>query len=214
MASKRKRQGAAAINDRQEVFVREYLVHLNASKAAAAAGYTHPDRQGYRLLSNVRVQKKIEAAQAKIRTKLDITADDIARELQKCGFANMLDYMKGGEDGDPYLDFSQLTRDQAAALSEVTVEDFKDGRGEDARDVKRVKFRLVDKRAALMDLAKLLGFLKERHEHTGKDGAPIEIKSGVDLAALSPDDRTRLRALLRAAVLAPKHTNGHAAGAH
>jgi phage terminase small subunit len=38
--------------------------------------------------------------------------------------------MKVGRDGDPILDFSALTRDHAAALVEVTVEDFRDGRGE------------------------------------------------------------------------------------
>jgi phage terminase small subunit len=48
----------------------------------------------------------------------------------------MLDYMKVGPDGDAVLDFSKLTRDHGAALIEVTVEDFKDGRGEDARDVR------------------------------------------------------------------------------
>jgi hypothetical protein len=37
-----------------------------------------------------------------------------------------------------------------AALSEVTVEDFADGRGEDVRAVRRVKFKLYDKRAALV----------------------------------------------------------------
>jgi hypothetical protein len=47
--------------------------------------------------------------------------------------ANMADYMKSTPEGDPYLDFSALTRDQTAALSEVTVEDFLDRRGDDAR---------------------------------------------------------------------------------
>jgi hypothetical protein len=31
--------------------------------------------------------------------------------------------MKSTHEGDPYLDFSSLTRDQTAALAEVTVED-------------------------------------------------------------------------------------------
>jgi phage terminase small subunit len=86
----------------------------------------------------------------------------------------MLDYMRRGPDGDPYLDFSTLSRDQAAALTEVTVEDFKDGRGEDARDVRRVKFKLADKRAALVDLGRHLGIFKDRVEHSGPDGKPIQ----------------------------------------
>jgi len=38
-------------------------------------------------------------------------------ELRKIGFANMLDYMKSTPKGDPYLDFSALTRDQGAAAA-------------------------------------------------------------------------------------------------
>jgi hypothetical protein len=44
-------------------------------------------------------------------------------------------YMKSTPEGDPYLDFSSLTRDQTAALAEVSVEDFVDGRGKGARAV-------------------------------------------------------------------------------
>src|SRR5262249_28053524 len=80
---------------------------------------------------------------------------------------NMDDYMTVGSDGDPFVDLSKLTREQAAAISEVTVEDFKDGRGEEARDVRRVKFKLLDKRAALVDIGKHLGMFKERVERSG-----------------------------------------------
>jgi hypothetical protein len=57
----------------------------------------------------------------------------------------MQDYMRIGPDGDPVLDFANLTRDQAAALQEVTVESYMDGGGENAREVKKVRFKLADK---------------------------------------------------------------------
>jgi phage terminase small subunit len=97
--------------------------------------------------------------------------------MAKLGFANMADYMKTGPDGDPYLNFGELTRDQAAALVEVTVEDFKDGRGENTRDVRKVKFKLADKRAALVDLGKHLGMFTEKHSHEvgGEGGGPVKI---------------------------------------
>lgn len=96
--------------------------------------------------------------------RLSITKERVLSELGKIGFANMADYMKAGIDGDPYLDFSALTRDQAAALAEVTVEDFKDGRGEDARDVRKVKFKLHDKKGALVDIGRELGMFVTRME--------------------------------------------------
>ena len=95
----------------------------------------------------------------------------------------MLDYMKIGPDGDPVLNFAKLTRNQAAALVEVTVEDFLDGRSEDAREVRKVKFKLADKRGALDLLGKHLGLFRDRVEHTGKDGGPMEVKQVSDIEA-------------------------------
>ena len=57
---------------------------------------------------------------------------------------------------------SKLTREQAAAIGEVTVEDFTDGRGEGARDVRRVKFKLADKRGALVDLGRHFGLFTDK----------------------------------------------------
>ena len=67
----------------------------------------------------------------------------------------MLDYMKV-QGSDAIVDLSTLTCDQAAAIQEVTIEDYRDGRGADARDVRRVKVKLSDKRAALVDMGKHL----------------------------------------------------------
>lgn len=158
------------LTPKQERFVAQYLIDLNATQAAIRAGYSQKtaQQQGSRLLLNVLVQEAIAKGREKTAAKLEITKERIVEELAKIGFSNMLDYMRAGTDGDPYLDFSSLTREQAAALAEVTVEDFKDGRGEDARDVRRIKFKLHDKKGALVDMAKMLGFMIEKHEHSGE----------------------------------------------
>lgn len=173
---------ADGLTPQQQRFVAEYLIDLNGKQAAIRAGYSEKtaDVQASRLLATVKVKAAVDKAIAKRAEKTGITAERVLEELAKIGFSNMLDYMRPGADGDPYLDFSQLTRDQAAALQEVTVEDFKDGRGSDARDVRRVKFKLADKRAALVDLGKHLGLFKERVEHTGPDGGPIQTESVSD----------------------------------
>lgn len=167
--------GKQKLNGKQKRFVEEYLIDLNATQAAIRAGYSEKTarQMGTENLAKPVISAAIEEAIAKRAERTEITQDMVLRELAKIGFSNMQDYMKTTPDGDPYLDFSNLTRDQSAALTEVTVEDYFEGRGEDARAVKRVKFKLADKRAALVDIGKHLGMFTTRVELTGKDGAPI-----------------------------------------
>src|SRR5258707_13767333 len=91
--------------------------------------------------------------------------------------------MRAGSDGDRVLASTKLAGAPVAPMSEGCVEDFLDGRGEEARQVRKVKFKLADKRGALVDLGKHLGLFKERMEHTGKDGGPVEVKQVSDIEA-------------------------------
>jgi phage terminase small subunit len=184
------------LNHRQRRFVEEYLVDLNATQAAIRAGYSQDTAYsiGWENLRKPEISKAVEAAQAARVNRTQLTGDMVIEELRKIGFANMQDFMGSTPDGDPYLDFSVLTRDQAAALQEVTVDEYTDGRGEDARNVKRVKFKLADKRAALVDLGKHLKLFVERHELTGKDGGPIATRhvdslTDIELAAIAGTGR-------------------------
>jgi phage terminase small subunit len=131
------------------------------------------------------VQARVAEILGKAAAKAEVTIERVLSELALIGFANMQDYMRAGPDGDPYLDFSELTREQAAALVEVTVEDFKEGRGESARDVRRVKFKLADKKGALVDLGKHLGMFSENVRHSGR----VEVEhSAQDSARLTVAD--------------------------
>jgi hypothetical protein len=87
-------------------------------------------------------------------------------------------------------EISEFSRDQAAALQEITVETFMDGRGEDAREVRRVKFKLADKRAALVDLGRHHKLFTDKAEFTGKDGAPLTPVAPV-INLFGRPDRTR-----------------------
>src|SRR3984893_11083012 len=110
------------LNARQQKFVLEYQIDQVATQAAIRAGYSAGTAhvQGSRLLRNAKVREAIAKAQAKAASKAEVTGERIVNELAKIGFANMQDYMRATPGGDPYLDFSKLTRDQAAALAQVT----------------------------------------------------------------------------------------------
>ena len=47
-----------------------------------------------------------------------------------------------------------------------------DGRGEDARDVKRTRFKLADKKAALDDIGRHLGMFTDKIKVGGDENAP------------------------------------------
>lgn len=172
---------APSLNDRQAEFVRQYLVDLNATQAAIRAGYSPKtaNRNGPRLLSNAVVAAAVTEAMAKRAEETKLSADSVVQELARLAFANMLDYIRITQDGDPAVDLSRITRDQAAAILEVQVEDYLDGRGEDAREVRRVKFKLADKKGALELLGKHLQMFTERVDVTSKgeklEGAQVQV---------------------------------------
>lgn len=165
------------LTSKQERFCREYVIDLNGTQAAIRAGYSEDSARAIACenLTKPDIAARVAELMKERADKTDITAEKVLRELALLGFANMQDYMRGGGDGDPYLDFSQLTREQAAALQEVTVEDYTEGRGEDSRSVKRVKFKLADKRAALFDIGKHLGMFIDRKRVEGPDGGPVQV---------------------------------------
>lgn len=161
-------------NPRQERFCQEIVKGTPTNKAYEIAGFTPYRSNAHTLRGKKHIQDRISelfekrdtidgAATLKAIEKLAITKEAILSELAKIAFANMQDYMKVGPDGSPTLNFKDLTRDQAAALVEITVEEFRDGRT-DSREVRRVKFKLGDKKGALVDLGKHFGMFIERHE--------------------------------------------------
>ncbi len=166
-------------NPKHEKFAQELAMGKTADNAYVLAGFKEHRSNAARLSANEHIAARVEEILSKAAKKVGITIERVLDELAKLGFSNMLDYTTVGSNGDPFVDLSQLSRDKASAIQEITVEDFTDGRGEDTRDVKRIKFKLYDKRAALVDLGKHLGMFKEKVEFTGKDGAPISIITNV-----------------------------------
>lgn len=154
-------------NPKHEIFAQELAKGTPACTAYVKAGYAKADSNASRLSGNDKVKARVAELLEIGAQQAGITIQWVIEEMRKIAGANMQDYMKSTEAGDPYLDFSQITRDQAAALAEVTVEDFKDGRS-DSREVRRVKFKLHDKLSALEKLGKHLGMFKEQQEHSGK----------------------------------------------
>jgi phage terminase small subunit len=72
------------LTPKQEMFVKEYLVDLNATQAAIRAGYSikTAKSQGQRLLTNVDVARAIEEANQKRAEKLELSAEWVLENLK------------------------------------------------------------------------------------------------------------------------------------
>jgi phage terminase small subunit len=147
----------------------------NATKAAIAAGYkeTSAYSTGSTLLKNPKVCAIIQKFRAREDTKIIISRERILNELAKMGFANMADYLRIDEEGRASVDLSMLTRDQAAAIQEITIEESTEGRGDDSYAVRRTKFKLANKKESL----ELLG----KHHKLFEDSGQVNVGMSVIL---------------------------------
>ena len=149
-------------NPKHEVFAQEVAKGVHCYVAYVSAGYRSVPSRASRLRRSPEMDARINELLLQGAERTVVTVQSVVEELAKIGFANMMDYVDIGPDGDAYLDMSRLTRDQAAAISEVIVNDAKGARGAKSRGKRQVKFKLHDKKAALVNLGNHLGMFKQQ----------------------------------------------------
>lgn len=160
---------AAELTIKQARFLERYL--SNGGNGAEAYRYAYsatakPQRaaeEALRLLKLPKIARRIDAARAKLQARTAQIAEDyvvsnerIITELAKIGLANIDDYIEIDKDGQPFVDFSEATRDQMAAVAEIS----NDGEG-------KVRFKLHDKRQALVDLGRARGMFSDTIKLSG-----------------------------------------------
>ncbi|WP_375180524.1 terminase small subunit [Enterococcus rotai] len=76
---------AKGMNNRQKIFVTEYLIDFNATQAAIRAGYSEKTArsQGQRLLTNVDIKNAIKEEREKIQDENIATAKDVEEFLSQ-----------------------------------------------------------------------------------------------------------------------------------
>ena len=85
-----------ALTEKQERFVAEYLVDLNATAAAKRAKYSEKTAysMGQRLLKKVEIQAAIQEAIKKRARRTEITQDMVLKELAAIAFSNGSDFAR------------------------------------------------------------------------------------------------------------------------
>jgi len=164
---------AADLTPKQSAFVREYLVDLNATKAAIRAGYSEDTAYsiGSENLTKPEIAEAIQDAMKQRASRVELKSDDILRELLRMATVDIS--LAFDESGD-LKPLHEIPEDVRRCIAGVEVQERTIGEDEDAHVVRVKKVKFWDKPRALELLGKHLKLFVERHEHTGKDGGPIQ----------------------------------------
>ena len=164
----------ALSNSRHELFAQGLADGKTADEAYVAAGFKPSRGNASRLKANDSVAARVDEILTASAARVEITKARVLEELGRIGFS---DIRKLFSESGSLRRVEDLDDDAAACLSSIEVVTKKVPGGDDNEVEHTSKIKLWDKRAALVDIGKHLGMFTEKHEHTGRDGGPIEVSS-------------------------------------
>jgi phage terminase small subunit len=176
------------LTEKQKIFVDEYLIDLNATRAYKAAypkvkNDSTAAAAGARLLRNVKVQSYIEQRMKERAQRTEITQDKVVQELAKIAFSKGTDFVRvvtrtgyrpllddegNVIDQEPYeyqaveiLNTDEIPEDSQAAIAGIK------------QGANGIEVKLNDKVKALELLGRHLGMFSDKLEVTGDMNNPF-----------------------------------------
>lgn len=148
------------LTPKQQKFVAEYLIDLNATQAAIRAGYSAKTakEQAARLLTNANIAAELEKRRGKIEKKLEISQEQIIAELAAIALSNGADYAKVIGDGvSSYVEFTPTDQLDPMKLKAIaSIEESQNG----------MKVKTHDKLRAIELLGKFMDWFDQQKEET------------------------------------------------
>lgn len=183
--------GARKLTQKQKRFCDEYLIDLNATKAAIRAGYSESRASeiGYQLLQKTTVQEQIQKRKADRVERTEITQDMVLRELAAIAFADATDFVQVtekpfvNEAGEEVMlpDVEITETDRLTPVQKKAIAGIKQGRN-------GIELKLNDKTKALELLGKHLGMFTDNVQVNGRLNNPFEGLTTEELKKLVDDD--------------------------
>lgn len=165
----------ANLTPKQQRFVEEYLIDLNATQAYIRAGYAVKNEDvaaatASKLLRNAKVQEAIQEAQTRRQEQTQIDAAYVLRRLVEIDQMDVLDIMDNNGNVKPIKDWPKTWRQYISNIETISLED-------EAGWLKKIKWPDKVKNLELLGRHVSVGAFKDKVEHSGK----LEIQSLSDL---------------------------------
>jgi len=152
----------AELNQRQEMFCREYIKDLNGTQAAIRAGYSEKTAAsiGQENLIKPEIQAEIQKLMDVRSNKVEVTADRVLQELKVMAFYDAADI--AGVPMNCPADIVKLPEDVRRCII---------GWGWDKAG--NFTLKLASKTQQLELIGRHLKMFTDKTEHTGMDGSPL-----------------------------------------
>lgn len=172
---------ADKLTPKQEMFVKEYLVDLNATQAAIRAGYKEKTAAaiGAENLTKPKIKTEIDRAIEKRSERTEITADWVVTQLAKIAEVDITNFTAFGRRDVPVMGafgpvYEGEGDNKQLVMKTVNYVDFKESGEVDGTLIAEVKqgkdgasVKVMDRMKALELLGKHLGMFTDKTEITG-----------------------------------------------
>ena len=160
----------ANLTPKQQRFVEEYLIDLNATQAAIRAGYSEKTAKeiGSENLTKPNIAKAIQEAQSKRTEEAKIDSAYVLKRLVEIDQMDVLDIMDDDGNVKPLRDWPKIWRQYISNIETISVDD---GEGW----LKKIKWPDKVKNLELLGKHVSVGAFKDKIEHTGANGGAIDL---------------------------------------
>lgn len=164
----------AKLTGKQQRFVEEYLIDMNATQASIRAGYSEKTAGsiGTENLSKPVIAEALQKAHEERSKRTEITADMVLTELAKLAFFDIRGLY---DDKGQMIPIHDLPAEVAAAIGGI---DITYGRDKDSNIIESetAKVKVIDKKGSLELIGRHLKMWTDKKELTGANGEPLTSK--------------------------------------
>lgn len=160
---------AVPLSPRQEKFIVEYLLDLNATQAAIRAGYSAKTarEQASRLLSNVNISQRIAEKRQELADNAGLSVERVLQEAMRLAFFDIRKLTDS--EGNP-IPVHQLDADTAAAIQGLELATERGPDKESGPTIVR-KYKIADKNSAIERLFKYFGLFEKDNKQSNPGDA-------------------------------------------
>ena len=158
----------AELNQRQEMFCREYIKDLNGTQAAIRAGYSPrtADRMAYELLKKPEIQAFVLQSKAERVEEVKIDANYVLKRLIEIDEMDVADILDDCGDFLPIRKWPKVWRTTLSGLDIAIINS-----GDTEAIIKKIKWPDKVKNLELLGKHIGVGAFSEKVDHTSSDGS-------------------------------------------